>query len=310
LATYLELVNKIARRTGWDETTAPSFADPGRPWDVFKDFLNEAKDEIFDELAIRAIEQEFLFRTQAPEEAGTIGMTVNNPIVTGTGTTFLSTHVGNKMLSGGFEGWHRISSFVGATLISLDSRPRATFTGATYSIFEDEYDLDPTARRIISAWIDRPRQDLEFVSEPYWNDRYHEPSTSLGVPREIMLFRSDTTAQIWQAQLRPIPDDIYTIRYKAETRLADLSSATGADFWEIAPEIETFIVDRAVFKALSSSIGDQPDLAITTRADLRDRVDKYRERHSDPTPHRRLRRMGPDELPGPSRPRLDPSRFH
>ncbi len=312
MADFLTLVNKVARRAGWDSTTSASFDDPGRPWDAYKDFLNESKDEILDELGIPVVEEEFVLSLRAPRGTGegTISGTAGSTIVAGVGTLFSATDVGAKLISPGFDGWFRISG-VGSGLPTetvVDVGFRSDFSAQTYEVVEDEYDLDARVRRVMSAWIDQAGSQLELVSEPFWMDRHFAANTNLGVPREMAIFRSSTTAQIWQAQFRPIPDNNYVVRIKAETRLADLVGAT--TFWEIAPEIETLIVDRALFKALNTPVHNDPDLALTTGADLGRRLNSYRNRHQDPNPARRLRRIGPDEAPQRAAPNPDRSRFH
>ena len=84
----------------------------------------------------------------------------------------------------------------------------------------------------------------------------------------------------------------------------------GTDFWEIPPEVETFIVDRAMFKALATSVQNDPDLAATTAVSLRGRIGEYRQRNRERTPMRRLVREGPDETRRRTRVHFDRTRFH
>ncbi len=317
MATYLQLVNKVAARAGWDNTTSSGFATVERPHDVIKDLINEAKDEVVADLGIRSSEEEFAFNTIAPrgsaEGEGAISGTAGSTAVAGSVapdevTVFAASDVGLKLISAGFDGWFRITARGGVAAITVDASFRSTFSAQTYELVEDEYDLDPRVRKIHSAWTDRGPLALVFVSEPFYMDRYYPAYTDLGTPRELAVYRSSTTAQIWQVQLRPIPDDNYIIRLKADTRFADLSAAD--DFWEIMPETEHLIVDRALYKALNSPLLNDPDLGLALRADIADRTRKQRERIQEPTPQRRLRRFAPDEVPSLGRLRNDPTRFH
>jgi hypothetical protein len=313
VADYITLVNKVARRTGWGSTTSGAFSDPGRPWDAFKEFLNEAKDDILDELGIQSVEQEFVLNTVGLYELGIIDGVAGAYTVVATppndaGTAFVAGHAGRKLACSGFDGWMRIATRDSATQLTLDAQLPATFTEATFDIFEDEYDLDASVRRVVQAWNQEGPIHVEQVSETHWLDRRYPGAVSAGTPREMSLYRSETTGMIWRARFRPVPDGIHNIRMKCDTRLVDLSAST--DEWEIAKEIENFIVDRTVFKALASKVINDPDLALTTVSDLRGRVKQYRDRNYDPQPSRRLRRMAPDELPTRERVSLDPTRFH
>jgi hypothetical protein len=310
LANYLALVNKVAARLGWDAKTTADFTDPGRPWDAFKDFLNEGKDEILDELGIRDSEEEFAFNTIVPYTTGNVVGTEAATTVNGTGTTWTAAMVGRKMSCSAFDGWMRLATFNSTISMEFDANIRTTFASGddTYSIFQDEYDLDADVREVLSAWVDEGPLDLNFVSEAYWFDRHYPGSTDEGTPREMAVFRSGTTGMIWRCQLRPAPDDDYVVRYKARVRLGNLSAST--DSWEIQPEIETLIVDRAVYKAAISKVANDPELALVVDADLQGRMNAMRDRQKDPLPMRRRRRLAADEIPGRERAVLDPTRFH
>jgi hypothetical protein len=319
LSTYLQIVNKIARRTGWDNVTSAGFATAEAPYDSIKDFVNEAKDEIIDELGMQVSEEEFVLNTTALYDTGTVQGTAGNQYIQGTigaggygaYTTYFTTDMEGRKIAIDSAGsaWYRIASVTLATqIVYLDATIRDTFTSSDYTIFEDEYDLDATAREVISAWTDDGPVSLDFRDEARHFDHRYPGDSSTGSPTDMALFRSTTSGYIWTAQFRPIPDLAYTIRYKARTRLADLSAH--GDTWDIQPEIEAFIVDRALFKMLNSPVQNDPDLALTIRAVNRESIREHSERHADPTPMRRLRRRGPDEWPTRLRPRLDPVRFH
>ncbi len=80
--------------------------------------------------------------TVAPYETGTVTVTNNSKTVTGSGTTFTTAMVGRKLRVTGQNAYYRISAYVSATEVTLETVFQGdTESGATYEIFKDEYRL-------------------------------------------------------------------------------------------------------------------------------------------------------------------------
>lgn len=165
-------------------------------------------------------------------------------------------------------------------------------TPGSYTIYQDEYDLDATARQILTMNTSDGDVDLCFTDIEEFRHQHLEPT--FGTPREAAIFRSSTTGKIWRIQLHPVPLDRQLIRYRAVTRTPDLSDYD--DFWELEPEIVTMIQDRATYKALMlPSTNSDPQLAVYLDRDLERRAERYVDSFHPPDAGRRRRRRGPDE---------------
>lgn len=318
MSSFLTLTNRVARRLGWNDLTASGFATAGSPYREIKDFLNEAKDDVLDELDLDLVEQEFTFICSATKTAGTVnGSNLINGFVQGTfvdgvappySTSFASSDLNRKIQSPGFEGWFRITTVVTATqFLGLDGQILANFLDQSYTIYDDEFDLDASARQIQGAWVNDGPLDLTFLDDPDEFDRRHPGETTLGTPREAALYRSTTSGIIWQMRLRPIPDQRYTIRYKALTVLTDLSLST--DDWNLPSEIERFIVDEAYIKAAESSVLNDLEAADFVTRRLSRKLNSYRNKNWRRSIPERLRRKAPDEIERRLRAHFDPTRF-
>jgi len=80
--------------------------------------------------------------TVAPYETGTVTVTNNSKTVIGSSTTFTAAMVGRKFRAASQNAYYRIAAYVSATEITLEAVFQGTTaSGATYSIFKDEYRL-------------------------------------------------------------------------------------------------------------------------------------------------------------------------
>lgn len=95
------------------------------------------------------------FQTTAEYATGTVDVTAGSATVTGTGTTFTAAMVGRKFRVSGDTASYTIKTFSSTTSLILDQLYEGTTaTGASYSIYKDEYllraDVD-TQKRIRQA---------------------------------------------------------------------------------------------------------------------------------------------------------------
>ena len=82
------------------------------------------------------------FTTVAAYTTGTVAVTEGLTTVTGTGTTFTAAMVGRKFRAGSDTAYYVIAAFVSTTEVTLEAAYQGTTaTGATYSIYQDEYRL-------------------------------------------------------------------------------------------------------------------------------------------------------------------------
>ena len=75
MATYRTLVNNVLATLGWNELTTGGFTSPDEPGRSIKRFINDAKDEILNEIDYNDLrEEEFAFVCYTPEdETSSIG---------------------------------------------------------------------------------------------------------------------------------------------------------------------------------------------------------------------------------------------
>lgn len=108
---------------------------------LIKDAIQWGLDELTDR-DLPYLMTESFFTTVAPYETGTVTATNGSKTITGSGTTFTTAMVGRKIRVDSQQAYYRISAYVSATEVTLEAPYQGTTTsGATYSIYKDEYKL-------------------------------------------------------------------------------------------------------------------------------------------------------------------------
>lgn len=112
---------------------------------LIKDSIQAGLNEIASNDLPYLMEEEVLLLV-APYETGTITTTNASKTITGSSTTFTSAMVGRKIRIGSETQYYRVAAFVSTTEITLNVEYQGTgASGATYSIYKDEYRMAPDA---------------------------------------------------------------------------------------------------------------------------------------------------------------------
>lgn len=313
-------MNNVLDGMRWDHLTEDVFDDPGDPGQIVKRFVNEAKNDTITELGGELQQKEFVFATNH-------AVTSENMTITLTGNSFGTTSllasgnlfddswmVGAKiaMPETAFtaavvsltvpdeedppnRGWFRITTIAAPTLaaVDMDITQDTAINVTEYAIYRDEYTLDTTVRRVIKAWTSDGPLDLEFVDSRDEFETLYPGDVQIGVPRKMSIRRSNESGGIWMCRLWPAPAERVQIRYEAKWMLADLVEHD--DTWDLEPELENIIADRALMKACQTPVQSDPDSASLLRRDTRERAMNWKHAFGNPDGGRVRRRRGPDE---------------
>lgn len=162
--------------------------------------------------------------TVAPYTTGTVALTQASTTVTGTGTTWASTYSGRKLALALGRPWYRFTR-TGNTAGTIPTGGYAETTNATasYTLFQDEYDLDETFQTIVAAQVLAPdrrgfmRPTTESDLDQRWYTSAESGSPAMYAPTIA------TTAGIKRIRLWPIPDAIYRVRVRGMVTFRDMT---------------------------------------------------------------------------------------
>lgn len=186
--------------------------------------------------------------TTAPYTTGTVTVTEGSTTLTGSGTTFTSGMVGRKFTRSIGGPYYRIGAYVSATQLTLaDAYREDTASGASYAIYQDEYDLAATTHTIDDAKIHANRETsaMALVSQRRL-DGADFPGTMTGRPSVLALVAS-TTSGTPRVRMLSIPDDVYRVQLLYTPTWTNLSA--DGDTPAFPDECEELIIDRALRNA-------------------------------------------------------------
>lgn len=187
--------------------------------------------------------------TVAPYTTGTVSVAKGSTSLTGSGTTFTSAMTKRKFTPSYGSPWYRFT-YVGATSGTLeDAFAETTLSGATYSIFQDEYDLsglDVILRAeglssLSNGWL-RRMDEAEMDSNAYVHAATGRPtgySTTLS-----------RTSGVRRVRIYPIPDDVYRVRFLGLASFTDMTD--DADTPVLAQNKERALILAACLEAQRS----------------------------------------------------------
>lgn len=157
--------------------------------------------------------------TKAPKTAGTVRVTQDSVSVTGAGTAFATTDIGEHIVLDTQPYRLLDVQVISATqqVLIIDAPYPGTTTAAlTYQLYYKEYALDPDVVDIFTmASTDRGWGEMEEMNQQQLN-QYDWYRTTTGPPSHYI--RRGMTSGVYQVELWPVPDARYTIRYVAITR--------------------------------------------------------------------------------------------
>lgn len=173
------LINEVIRGLGLDSGTIET-----RTQDSIKLRINEAQDAIFYDQDWEWRKQTYYLTTRIPYETGTIAVTQNSKVVTGTATAWPTTlRVGYLMINSKI---YKIQSIVSGTSLKLETPyDEDTLSGLTYKIIFPDYPLNHEISSIVAV--------RNYGNEiwPKTKQRLQIGILSLGLPQECAM--SDRT---------------------------------------------------------------------------------------------------------------------
>ncbi len=163
--SYRDVINNVSFLIGFD----------GEPWAI-----KRAIENIYQDILRRHqwsfLKKEEVFSTLANYSTGTVAVTSGSKTVTGTGTSWDSTHVGAFIRVDSSGTFYKISAVGGATDITLqDNYAGSTDTGLSYVIFKHIYTLNDV-RELFSIsyqtrlreksvdWLNKNDPEKRFIS--------------------------------------------------------------------------------------------------------------------------------------------------
>lgn len=127
----------------------------------------------------------------------------------------------------------RVASVTDATNAVLDNWPYGDVSSVDYDFkfCHDRYDLPTDFKDFVSASCQGPLvRDLEYLSPSEFDYMRHEMRTepyAVGTPRHITI--RQTSNNLWQLEIDPFPDDVYTIQITyTKSHATELSADTDA----------------------------------------------------------------------------------
>jgi hypothetical protein len=186
-------------------------------------------------------ERQSILRTKAPYSTGTVSISIGSTSLTGSSTLwntsngYAETNVeaNGKFIFEGAQDIYPVSAASTDTACTLASRyvGSAALSGATYTYFEDEYDLASTFLRPVDFRMFSPLMGIELISRADFRRRYPAVRIS-GKPRVACIIDSPSTVAILtpvrRVVLYPYPDQVYQIPYTYITSTIAVTSAGAA----------------------------------------------------------------------------------
>lgn len=220
-------------------------------------------------------ERNAILLTQPEYTTGTLAVTQGGTTLTGTSTLWDTANtatgannmrVGGKIVINGSVNVQEITAIASDTSATIGTRfIDATVTAASYSYFEDEYDLDADFLRPLDQRLFSSSWDIPMIGRNEFRHRY--PRNKLvGKPKIATMISknsiSDATPERRIVFFRP-PDIVYMIPYSFITNKLAVSSA-GAAKEEMSVDTDEPIVPvvyrmALVYHALSAWYRDKKD---------------------------------------------------
>ena len=183
------------------------------------------------------LERQGQLRTHAPYTTGTVSLNVGGTTVTGSGTLWGTTNSygennarpSGRMLFQGTTDVYPIYAVGSDTSLSIQNRyvGSANLSGATYTYFEDTYDLASDFLRPLDFQFFSQAYNVELIPRDEFRRRFPRPNVS-GRPKYaciLDLTPNGNTTPIRRVQFYPYPDNTYVIPYSYITSAVGVSAA-------------------------------------------------------------------------------------
>lgn len=140
---------------------------PGVSMQDFFSVLKRRVNNLYKLWRWRHYETDYQFEIKGAYSTGTVSVTNGATAVTGTDTVWTSDHVGWKIMFAGSEHWYTVEAVGSNTSITLvEDFYEDTLTDATYTLYQDEYDVPSDFDRLKS--LENMDTDYVYTSEDYF----------------------------------------------------------------------------------------------------------------------------------------------
>lgn len=237
---FTEMLDEMATILGTGRRTGDDMRVSFGRW------LNQAFQRIAYALPWDEMVTEQKIVTVAPYTTGTVTFTNGSAVVTGSGTTFAAAVAGRKIALALGGPYYRILTRDSATQVTLtENYAEATVSGASYTIFQDEYDLAATTHSIEAVW------PMEDESAPLvWAEQNRlEPLWALGVSTGTPAawgLAAQTTPNTPRVRILPVPDAAYRIVFRYRKKWTPLSGTDLFTAQGLPEDVEELALDRAL----------------------------------------------------------------
>lgn len=185
-------------------------------------------------------ERETILRTKAPYSTGTVSISVGSTSLTGSGTAwntsngYAETNVEyhGKFVFEGSQDIYRVSASSSDTACTLTQRyvGTAALSGATYTYYEDEYELASNFLRPVDFHNFSSSFQIQLLPRNEFRRRF-PISTVSGRPRFACIVDAPTTPSIFtpvrHVYFYPYPDKVYLIPYNYITTTIGTTQSGG-----------------------------------------------------------------------------------
>ena len=195
------------------------------------------------------LERTAQLRTHAPYTDGTVAISVGSTSLTGTSTLWATANsygennarTSGKILLEGTTDIYPIATVGSDTSITLQSRyvGSSALSGATYTYYEDTYDLASTFLRPIDFQLFSQAANITLLPRDEFRRRFPRPNVQ-GRPEYaciVDMAPSGSTAPVRRVQLYPYPSETCIIPYTYVTNAVGVS-ASGTELTSLSSDTD------------------------------------------------------------------------
>jgi hypothetical protein len=300
---YTDAINRVRASTS-DSSTV----------EMMKRYINQANHDVHIQQNWPWAERNGQLILHPTYSTGTVSITTGSSrlAVTGSSTAWTSdasnygfnnARIGGKMLLGSSVNIHRVATVGGATSITLATTTPYLgddLSGASYTYFEDEYDLPSDFWRLIDARKFSDTMPIDIIGRQEFHRRYARNSTVAAAPRVCTIIPVNASADVgtndvYRVQFHPVPSAVLAVPFRYIT----INLARDTNITDVGPNLV--------------SDTDVPIIPLRYRHVLifyaishwyRDRKDDQRSAEANGEYTDLVRRMAGDLLPDRDHPRL------
>lgn len=225
LRTLSEIRARLARYTGMDTDDSDNST-------IIDDFVSETYQDIIRREEWRFLMKEGLIYSVAPLSDGTI--TTVSTAVTGVGTAFAASHVGQYLQIDALgDEAHLISAVGSATTLTLATEPSADSAASDYLLYQSDYGLadgvdEHTLKYLVDTNDSRriPVIPLQQAEDLYPNQGGLVVSDTV----DFACFVGRNANNVPVLRLFPVPNEVRAFKYVASDDVDDMTLGTQTPF--------------------------------------------------------------------------------